>query len=75
MLLELVDGGLAVTDGTDPIALALEVRGDGLANGLLVLDQQNLLSVRSHDGLPISYRPSAGARHSYSPVYPNGPFS
>ena len=49
VLLELLEGRLPVADTADPIALTLEVGRDRVANGLLVLDQQNLLDVRSHD--------------------------
>ena len=55
MFLELLDGGLAIADADDPIALALEIRRDRIANGLLVLDQQNLFCVRSHNQASLSH--------------------
>ena len=45
MLLELLDSGLAVANAHDPIALALEVSGHRVANGLLVFNQQNLTCI------------------------------
>ena len=42
VLLKLLNSGLTVTDADDPIALALEVCSDSIADGLLVLDQKDL---------------------------------
>jgi hypothetical protein len=36
-----VEGGLPVSDRGHPVALALEVRGHGIADGALVLDEQD----------------------------------
>jgi hypothetical protein len=38
VLLELLEGALAVTNATDDVVLALEVCRDRVANGLLVLN-------------------------------------
>jgi len=48
VLAELVESDLAVFGLRDPVALALEVRRDGVANGLLILHQQDSARVRSH---------------------------
>ena len=45
MLLELLDRALAVADAANDVALALEIRRDRVTDGLVVLDQQNLLVV------------------------------
>ena len=51
VLLELLDGALPIAHPAHDVVLSLEVRGHCVTNGLLVLDQQNLLFVRSHVGL------------------------
>ena len=53
VLLELLDGALAVADAAHDVALALEVGSHGVADCLLVLNKQNLLLIRSHIGLPV----------------------
>jgi len=45
VLLEFLDGGLAVAHAHDPIALALKIRRHRVANGLLVLNKQNLTCI------------------------------
>ena len=39
MLAEFIEGVLAVADGSDPIVLALEIGGHGIANGLFILNK------------------------------------
>ncbi len=55
MLLELFNGRLTIADADDPVALALEVRRHGVANGLLVLDEQDFPCVRSHNQASLSH--------------------
>ena len=45
VLLELLDRALAVAHAAHDVALALEVGRDGVADGLLVFDQEDLLLV------------------------------
>ena len=48
VLLELLQGVLAVTDGGHPVVLALEVGGHRIADGLLIFNQKNASRFVAH---------------------------
>ena len=51
MLRELVKGLLAVSDSRDPVIFALEIRGDRIADILLVLHEEDASCFIAHGSL------------------------
>ena len=56
MLFKFLNGRLAVTYANNPISLALEVGRNGIANRLLVFNEQNFPCVRSHIEASLSHK-------------------
>lgn len=55
VLLELLQGVLAVTDGGHPVVLALEVGGHRIADGLLIFNQKNASRFVAHGNVLLAY--------------------